>query len=808
MDDPRAASPTDEERWDAALAAALAPTRAATTEPVQLGNYRLLRVLGSGGMGVVYEAEQRTPRRRVALKVLRSELADPAMLQRFAREGEFLGRLQHAGIARIYEAGTIDESGVSRPFLAMELIEGERLDDYLARRRPSLRARVELFLRMAEAVQHAHQKGVVHRDLKPSNVLVGEDEQPKVLDFGVARACDCPDLATLATRTGEVLGTLPYMSPEQIVGNNQAIDTRSDVYSLGVMLYEALAGRLPLDLSGRSLPYAARIVLEVEPPALSRIDPSLGDDLGIIVARALEKEPARRYGSAGELAEDLRRYLADEPIVARAPSASYQLRKFARRHRALVAGTIAVLVSLLVGLLATAFYALDARRSRDAAQRTIRVLEDILAAASPFTGSPDTKVVDVLDETARRLEVELARDPEVEAPARLAVAKSYRALGLYEQARPHVERACLLAEQVFGRDDVNTLRARAELADSRVDLGHSEEGEALAREIQPALERALGPNHRDALRARGTIVRALAAQRRRDEAIRACRELVARREAALGARDADTLMTMDFLASLLLQGGELVEAERVARSAYELAQEVHGRESGHTLMKGVTLAATWCELGRADDGLALFDQVLAEACRTFGPEHAITAMILASQAIAWTHAGQAARAETAYREALAIYEARLGPDHEATMVVRNRLGVCLRDAGRYDEAESVLIEVLEARELAVGPRHPDVAATLAHLGALYRRTGRPGDALDCLEQAVSIDFESLRPEDGDFLLHKSELAHLYEDSGRLEEAEALATEILPLLRTNQGADHPNVRAAEALLARLRSAADR
>ena len=314
-------------------------------EDVELGllaprfeRYRVLRRLGSGGMGVVFEAEQRSPRRTVALKVLRPGRRGSAALKRFEREAELLGRLDHPGVARVYEAGTYADAGGPRPFLAMELVEGRTLRDYLAGEQPPTEARLALFAAVCDAVQHAHQRGVVHRDLKPSNVLVGPGGRPKVVDFGIARATDIDvRRATLATEAGQLVGTLAYMSPEQAAGDPGAVDTRADVYALGALLHEMLAGRPPRDLEGLSVPAALRAIREEEPPRLGRLRPALRGDLEAIAARALARDPAARYASASDLAADVRRFLAHEPVSARAPGIGRQLALLARRHRAATA---------------------------------------------------------------------------------------------------------------------------------------------------------------------------------------------------------------------------------------------------------------------------------------------------------------------------------------------------------------------------------------------------------------------------------------------------------------------------------------
>jgi WD40 repeat protein/predicted Ser/Thr protein kinase len=330
--------------------------------PVRVGHYRILRRIAEGGMGAVYEAEQDSPRRTVALKVVRAGIASPALVKRLTHEAQILGRLHHPGIAQVYEAGLAADG---QPFFAMEFIRGLPLDEYVRRHSLDAAARVSLLARVCDAVQHAHDQGVIHRDLKPANILVDESGQPKVLDFGVARATDA-DLLTSAglTQTGQLLGTPSYMSPEQVTADPSAIDQRSDVYALGVILFELLAHRLPYQLDNRPLAEAARLIREEEPPRLGSVNPELRGDVETIVAKALEKDKARRYPSAAELAADLRRWLAHEPIQARPPSALYHLRKFARRHTALVGGVVATVAALVLGLIGTILFAVGEARQR------------------------------------------------------------------------------------------------------------------------------------------------------------------------------------------------------------------------------------------------------------------------------------------------------------------------------------------------------------------------------------------------------------------------------------------------------------
>ena len=413
--------------------------------PTEIGRYKILGVIGAGGMGAVYEAMQEAPRRRVALKVIKTGAANDMALRRFHFEAQTLAKLSHPNIAQIYEAGVWDNDGIEVPFFAMEYVAGAMtLVDYANKRQLDLRDRLELFGKICSAVHHGHQKGVIHRDLKPDNILVDNKGEAKIIDFGVARATDA-DLAvtTMQTTMGQLIGTLQYMSPEQCDADPDRIDVRSDVYALGVILFQLLSGQLPYDLKRLAIHEAVRIIKEERPLTMSTVNLRLKGDIETVVVKSMEKDRERRYQSAAEFANDIVHFLNNEPIIARPLSISYQLRLFTKKYRRTCAAVILCAVSIVLGLVGTTWGMVEANRQRTIADSQRQIAEDrydtVLNMSNDFVGEFYSGIVKldaamkvrkhVLDETLVHLEAlrkSSGETPEVMA----AIAKTY---GLYGQ---------------------------------------------------------------------------------------------------------------------------------------------------------------------------------------------------------------------------------------------------------------------------------------------------------------------------------------------------------------------------------------
>jgi len=675
----------------------------------RIGRYRIVRLLGEGGMGAVYEAEQEQPKRIVALKVIKSSLASPSLLRRFEQESEALARLHHPGIAQVYEAGTADSGTGVQPFFAMEFIAGgQPLTQHADAHHLNTRHRLELMAEVCDAVHHAHQRGIIHRDLKPANILVDEHGRPKILDFGVARVTDSDTQATRQTDLGQLIGTLAYMSPEQALADPLDLDTRSDVYALGVILYELLAGKLPYTLSNK-LHEAISTIREQDPAPLSSVSRTYRGDIETVVAKALEKDKARRYASAAGLAADIRRYLKDEPIVARPASASYQLYKFARRNRALVAGVAAVFVVLVLGVVVSTWEAMRARnaeRQANSEAATAKAVSsflenDLLAQASANNQAgpaakpdPDLKVRTALDRAAERIAGKFDQQPEVEASIRDTIGKTYTDLGVYPEAEKQLERALELRRRVLGPEHPDTLRCITDLAWVYSREGKFAQAEALAKESLEIRRRVLGPEH------------------------------------------PDTLSSMNRLVGVYERGGKYAQAEPLAKQTLEIERRALGPEHGSTLASMNSLAAVYYEEGKYAQAEALFSEAAEMRRRVLGPEHPDTLRSMSNLALAYEAEGKYAQAEALLSQTLEIKRRVLGPEHPDTLWTMASLGRLYMSEGKYAQAEALLSRGLDIQRRVLGPLHYDTLTSLENLAGALSHEGRYGEAEKLYQEAI------------------------------------------------------------------------
>jgi len=779
----------------------------AVRAPTVIGGFRILRLIGAGGMGVVYEAEQTNPSRRVALKLVRGGLASESNLRRFQHESEVLAWLDHPGIAHVYQAGTEETGYGEQPWFAMELVRGEPLTEYARRVNLDVAGRVSLLDRVCAAVQHAHGKGVVHRDLKPGNILVDERGNPKVLDFGVARVLDGELVSrSLATGTGELIGTLPYMSPEQVAGDPTRVDVRTDVYALGVIAYELLSGRRPHDLGELSLPSAARVIQQDEPEPLGRLVPGLDRDLVTIVHKALEKEPNRRYASVADLRNDLSLYQRELPILARPVSASYRVAKFARRNRLALAAVAVVVLGLVAGLV-TALLGLDRavteRNEKEAAltesEAASQFLANVLEAASPANQGRDVLLRDVLTAAAPAIDRDFADQPRVAARLHMTMAKTYFALGLPEML-DHARAAHALHVAHYGERSAQAMASLCLLSELLMTLGREEESLGLLErglEIGPTV---LAEGDRTLLemgRLRGMLLQKAGAA---TEAAKVLREAASEQAGSLGEDDIATLASESQYAVSLAQSGKLAEAAVLLEENLHRTERLLGSDHPETLTALYNLATAFVMMGRIREAMEIDERLLESRRRVLGEDHASTLRSKMAVAAHYRVCGRYDEAEALLAEAVEKSRALLGETHPQTLEALE--GVAMLHAYRheFDEAAQVAGEVAAEWKRIAGPDHPQTLNIQGFLGSYLAKAGKHDEALALLEDCMERSERTRGPTHRESLI----LALQYANALVAADSPEQALEMLEATVENAAADAVSnaseLRAARAALA--------
>ena len=721
MSEPRLKDPTTE----VAITWPPEPAELSTDAPKQIGPYQLLEVVGAGGMGMVYRAEQLEPVRRiVALKLIKLGMDTRDVVARFAAEKQALAILDHPGIAKVFDAGASD---LGRPYFVMEYVPGEPITQYCDRLRLATRQRLELFARVCLAVQHAHYKGVVHRDLKPGNVLVVEQDgepMPKVIDFGIAKVIDASGLSGVTMQGAAApVGTPAYMSPEQAAASGD-VDTRADVYSLGVILYELLTGALPLDpktIGATTLAEWQRALEthDAQPPsclANAPIDRELRGDLDRVTLKALAKDRDERYGSAADLAEDVRHVLDYEPVRAAPPGRWYRARKFVRRHRVGVAASAAIALALVAGVVGTSIGYVRAERARrsEAAQRARaqtaeaissqvnKFLSDMLLSASPRQAMGKPMLVrDVLDRAAGQLDGKFPDQQLVEASLRNTIGCAYHGLGEYKPAEAQLATAYAIRSRELGADHIDTLVSQYNFAALLESAGKMDDAERLYRDNLAQARRAVGDEDRLTLRAMRGLATFLNARGRADEAAPLHEEAAQRAGAALGPDDPDTLSAMNNLASLRKSQGKADEAAQLYRDVAERRARVLGEDHPDTLLTRNNVAVTLDALGKSADAEPILRDVLDRSRRVLGPAHSQTLTTTNSLAGVFAKLGRAAESEALFRAVLEGRRQSLGNDHPDMMTSLGNLATVLERQGKLDEAAPLWAESYEASRRGV-----------------------------------------------------------------------------------------------------------
>jgi eukaryotic-like serine/threonine-protein kinase len=740
-----------------------------------IGPYRLIRKLGEGGMGQVWLAEQTTPvRRQVALKLIRSGIDDQAVLQRFQSERQSLAIMDHPSIAKVFDAGATPDG---QPYFVMEYVQGFAINIYCDEHKLNIRERLELFIKVCDGVLHAHQKAIIHRDLKPANILVVEIDgkpTPRIIDFGLAKAIGPqPAGETMFTQVGGFVGTPQYMSPEQADPRITDLDTRTDVFSLGVVLYELLTGSLPFDpKQWRELPLdeMLRQLREQDPPSPStkvetqkessttaaemrgtepkQLASLLQGDLDWITMKALEKDRTRRYATPSELAADITHYLKNEPVAARPARTGYRLQKYVRRHR-FAMGVAAAFVLLLVGV--AVLQAVQLRRTtreRDRANRVTDFMTGMFKQSNPSEARGNSVTArEILDKASKDIDTSLTKDPELQAQMMYVMGGVYENLGLYARAQLLFQRALQIRQSALGPEHPDTVSSVNKLANVLHDEGHNVEAEKLHRETLGIRRRVLGPEN------------------------------------------PDTLMSMSNLASDLHDEGHYVEAEKLDRETLDMRRRLLGPDHPDTLNSVYNLAIVLRDEGHYPEAEKLLRETLDARRRVLGPDHPDTLRSMNILANVLSDEGHYAAAEKLYRDALDVQRRVLGPEHQETLDTTNNLAIVLQDEGHYAETEKLYRETIDVQRRVLGPEHPDTLILMMNLAAVLSIQGHKAEAEKLLRETIDAQRRVLGPEHPSTVRSMISLANVLDDEGHYAEAEKLYRETLDVQRRILGPEH-------------------
>lgn len=742
--------------------------------PDSIGPYRVIRELGRGGMGVVYETEQSQPRRRVAVKVVPG-LASGEQRRRLKQEAQALAMIEDPGVARIYESGVAEVFGARTPYIAMELVEGEQIAQWVQTHKLSVVDRIELIARVADAVQTAHSRGVIHRDLKPGNIKVISERQgpgqPKVLDFGIARLrSNDLTMQTLTSADNGPMGTLQYMSPEQFDADYAKIDARSDIYALGAVAYTLLSGTEPFNMSGLSLAAAARIVSEQDPQALGTIDRTLRGDIEIVIAKAMSRAPGRRYQTMEAFSSDLRRILNHQPIVARPPSMPYLLARFVQRNSVLSASAAMIALLVVVGLF---WIGLERGRAVAESQTSAAVtgfLVDMLRSIEPNTAmNEEVTVREVLDNATERLNGgELSDQPETSARLRLVIAQVYQTLGQYDLAidqtllardtliSVHGERHIQVAQSIEQLAQIETkagLYDRAEahfeqasmlyadlgepnvIMSSDGSLGHVyywtgryDESEAFFLEVVKSFEDTdptRDPRLGHALSALGSV---LEYQGKLEEAIEYHRQGVEAQIAYFGPEHTEIAQAYNDYANTLTSANRFEEALQAHQRALEIRRARLDPRHPEMAVTMNNLAIVYISLGEPRRAIPMLRNAIDTRLASIGAHHPATCSSMGNLARAYMEANDFDEALPQYDRAVAAAEATMGEDNIMSVVFRANRGECLRRMGQFEQAEEILLKEHANAVAMLGENHFRTQAIASQIANLYEALNQADQA--------------------------------------------------------------------------------
>ena len=789
-----------------------------------IGHYHLLQKIGEGGMGEVWLAEQKEPvRRRVALKLVKAGMNTREVMARFESERQALALMEHPAIAKVFDAGSTPDGA---PYSAMEYVAGVPITEYCDNHRLSIQERLELFTQVCEGVRHAHQKAVIHRDLKPSNILVAEVDgkaTPKIIDFGVAKALSQKLTAhTMFTRVGALIGTPEYMSPEQALSSGEDIDIRTDVYSLGIIFYELLAGAPPLELRKIAFDEFLRKLREEDPPKPStkirtqdaatsselaekrQTEPralakQIGGDLDAIALKALEKDRSRRYGSVSDFAADIGRYLNHEAVLAVAPSVAYRARKFARRHRGALVTACAFVAVLVAAAVVSVRQSIRANREAAVAQAVSDFLRnDLLAQAGASTQSgprtkpdPDLKVRTALDRAAQRIAGKFDKQPEVEAAIRDTMGQTYMDLGQYPEARTQLERALELRRHTLGAEDQKTLATARNLGNVALRQGKDAEAESILTNTVATQRRVLGAEHAETLASMIRLESVYEHETKYTQAEALAAQVVEVQRRKLGPENLSTLASMMSLALAYYDQGKYDQAEKLDNQIVESFRRVLGPEHPNTLGSMNNLALVYIGESKYAEAEALLSQTLDIKRRVLGPDHSDTLVTMNNLAGVYQEDGKYIRSEGLISEALEIRRLVLGPEHPDTLESMHNLARVNYLQGRYEQAEAQFSRTVEMRRRVVGPEHAKTLLSMWMLAAVYAAQGKYARAEPLFKQTSETSRRVLGPEHPYTLGELGDFAFMYQQEGDYARAESVAAEVLASRRHRSGSQNPN-----------------
>ncbi|MGD0515092.1 MAG: serine/threonine-protein kinase [Terriglobales bacterium] len=707
-----------------------APVESPAPDLGSIGPYRLIRKLGEGGMGEVWLAEQSAPvKRQVALKIIKAGRYDNSALIRFDLERQALAMMDHPAIAKVFDAGSTAQG---QPYFAMEYVQGLPITEYCDQKRLSPGERLMLFTKVCEGVQHAHQKAIIHRDLKPTNILVVEVDGkpvPRIIDFGLAKAISEPSQrGTLVTRAGGLVGTPGYMSPEQMDPSAVDVDTRTDVYSLGVVLYELLTGVLALDAQQwESKPFheVLRQVHEEEPtspssrlsndPAAVAIaekrnsDPKqlasmLRGDLDWITLKALERDRARRYGTPAELAADLGRYLRNEPVIARPASLAYRTKKYVQRHKFGVVAAAAVVLLLIAFGEMQAIELRRITRERDRADRVTKFMTGMFKVSNPSEARGNAVTArEILDKSSKDIDTALRKDPELQAQLMGTMAQTYAGLGLYGRAQDLIEHARAIQISLFGERNRRTLASESYLAQLLRAQGHLPDAEKLLQNTIEIQRQVLGPN------------------------------------------DPDTLASMDRLGYVYTNEARHADAENLFRQTLNAERKVLGPDDPQTLSTSNELAEVLTAQGRYADADQIYGELIAAQKRTLGPDHPATLLSMSHAAENLEEEGRFSEAEKLYSEVIAGQRRVLGPEHPQTLRAMMMLAVTMMKEGNYDQADKLQSQIIEIKTRVLGPNHTSTLQSMEMKALGLSREGQYADSEKMFRDVIETAGKTNQP---------------------------------------------------------------